>query len=817
MKHNVFFGISRRKVKIAILVVIVLVFLVWLFWRPVIWLTTPDVSEIVKKGFDGYGCILDREGKILRLFPNDAGDFMIYSPIGSFSKTLKDAIFAAEDRRFYYHAGFDPWAIFRAIWLDMKSRKIVSGASTITQQLIRLARPRPRTIMTKISELFMAAKLEMQWNKEKILEAYLNLIPMSGNLRGVGIGAQILFAKNVDVLSTAEAATLAAIPQSPSRLDPDSSKGAKLLLARRNWILREMKEISFIDGETASRSIGVSLGTRKKKYPCLAPHFVDWVVENSGNPHGSIVTSLDSQIQSKLESVLYSHKGRLARCGARQTAAMILDTRTMQILAMAGSFYYGMTEAGFNNGCTAPRSGGSILKPFLYALALEKGYTPSSVIPDTSQNYKTPKGDYLPYNADRRSYGPVTIRSALGNSLNISAVKMLNALGIKPFFQFLVDLGVFSMNEAARDKYGLGLAIGNPEVKLIALAQAYGALANQGRKVAITYKLQKPNFDERLFSESTAFLILDILSDPSARLLTFGNPKFFAFEFPVAIKTGTSTNFRDEWLFAVTPRLIIGIWVGNFDGSPTFGLSGATACGPIIHDLFEEIMTDRNKEWFNRPNDIVAVPVCGISGLLPSVFCPAQTVEMFKNEQKPSSLCSFHTGTNNRHELPPEYSDWIQSRRTKGITDPFILANGLEVTNPLMTGNLFTDGKRGVRLVNPIPQASTGFLFSVPIATFTSRLVVKSNEVMETGEGRLYIISPHNGDRFIMIPGEENITRLRVNPEKPIAEIIWLVDDVEIARVGPPYETFWELTHGEHTITALGPGEEAAQIQITVE
>jgi len=792
-------------------------------WKPAVRLLVPDAAGFVRAALaaDG-GAFLARDGTLLRLFTSPSGDIRLDTPLASCSPLLIDALLAAEDRSFFRHGGFDLAAICRAAWDNLLERRIVSGASTITQQVMRISRPRPRTLAAKVSELFLAARLEQQMSKREILSAYLNLAPMAGNLRGSWAGAYLLFGREPAALDLAQAATLAALPQSPSRLNPWRPEGAKRLKARRNWVLSRMAKLNLADPKTCAAAARKPLGIRPWKLPLACPHFTDWLFAETGTPTGRLTTSIDVDVQRRLENVLKSHRSRLARSGARQAAGLVIDTPTMSVLAMAGSQQWGPETGGFNNGCTARRSGGSILKPFLYALALEKGFSASSVISDTLQTFRTPQGDYLPVNADRRSYGPITVRSALGNSLNITAVKMLNALGGRTFYRLLASLGLLPPDEALADVYGLGLAIGNPELSMTSVAAAYGMLAHAGRRVALRATPGPASISFEIVSAATAWITLEMLADPSARLLTFGNPQFFSYPFPVAIKTGTSTNYRDAWLFGVTPRYIVGLWAGNFDGAPTYGLSGATACGPMAHDLLTELQSGGMSGWFRQPSSVVTAPVCGISGKRPTRFCPVRTTELFVRGSEPFEDCRFHERQGRFHELPPEYAGWLQARGISRTADPFVLAGGLELGDPLapLPGS-HPDGP-GVHLRNSASGsseiASSAIIPAPPVAaTAAGILRVSRPDTDAVGWGRISIVSPHDGDRFVRSTDEDNLVRLRAIPEAPLTEVIWLVDGLETARVGPPYEAFWPMQPGAHTITVLSPGEEAAQIRITVE
>jgi penicillin-binding protein 1C len=474
---------------------------------------------------------------------------------------------------------------------------------------------------------------------------------------------------------------------------------------------------------------------------------------------------------------------------------MIVDARKMEILALAGSVEFGPIAAGFNNGCVARRSGGSILKPFLYALAFEQGLYPSFVIADTMQPFKTPQGEYLPYNADRRDYGPVTIRNALGNSLNVSAVKMLNIVGIKDFFHLLVELELLDSFSGAADFFGLGLAIGNPEIRMVDLVRAYGVLVNEGRLRSLSFLANDKIVEKQAISPGSAYLIFDILSDPAARLLTFGTPAFFKFSSRWALKTGTSTNYRDSWLVACNRSFIIALWVGNFDGTPTRSLSGASACGPVVKNIVSALEASGNIEPVPVPAEISRVKVCSISGQKPGSFCKLTGFDLVDGDADSLPECQFHRSEKLGHELPADYARWIQHRARVNDADPFQLLGNLRSPDAWRIFGLPSE--------------------SEPVALASGPIVLQG-EPENAGWNNIKIVAPHDGDRFILA-AYDNFLHLRAIPEQPVEEIIWLVNGSEFIRTPPPYEAYWPMREGKIRITALSSGEAAAEVEILIE
>lgn len=768
----------------------------WVWRESMLPFICDDPLPFIEKHFADGGALTDRNGRILRVFPTGSGDFSVYSPLASHSAELIGAILTAEDRNFFQHPGFDAAAILRAAWQNVSNSRVVSGASTITQQLIRVVRPRPRNLATKISELFMAIRLEGSLSKDQILERYLNAVSMFGNVRGINMAANLLFGKSVEMLNLGESAALAAAIQAPGRFDPFSVAGNQRLMRRRTWVLNEMLRAGKCSAAQYQNAIAETIPTVRRRRPFNAPHFCDLAVALHGMPVGTRKTTIDMTLQNLLSTTLKAHLPRLMKRGALQAGGMIVDSRNLEILAMAGSAQYGPLAGGFNNVCVARRSGGSILKPFLYALALEKGYFPSFVIPDTMQTFKTPQGEYHPYNADRKSYGPVTIRSALGNSLNVSAVKMLNLIGIKSFYSLLVDLDLLAARAGAEDFFGLGLAIGNPELRMLDLAKAYAVLINGGDLKSLRFFVGQPQQSNNIFSPQTAYQVFDMLSDPSARLFTFGNPAFFKTTAPVAIKTGTSTEYRDCWLLAVNSRFVIALWVGNFSGAPSRALSGATACGPIYKNIIDYLESNYQIEAPKQPEGVRRQAVCSISGQLPGKFCPHVGFDLFAASGPQPENCSFHKSAGAAHDLPADYASWLGQRRKYLNVDPFRLADDTQVADPWNMNGLQK-------------SESTSVLASGPVLVESLHHSAARTDIR--------IVSPHDGDCYVMSSSQENFALLRAIPSQPVPEVIWLVNGSEFIRTPPPYEAYWPLTKGVHRICALTEGDMAAEIEIQVE
>jgi penicillin-binding protein 1C len=736
----------------------------------------PDYRNALQEQRLNTGTVItDRNDRILRLIPDSQERFTIWCELSKIPEPLKLCFLAAEDKRFPHHPGFDPLSLIRAVYTNLSRWKTVSGASTITQQVVRLIHPRPRTVRSKIIEFFSAIKMESQLSKDQILELHLNLSPMGRNVRGVGLAARKYFGKDVQSINLAECAVLAVLPRSPSRFDPRRELGKKRLIYEKDRLLERLAEFGWIQRDRLAFMLGDSVRFFDRPIPLEAPHLIDMVLRMEPSGRGVIKTTADLDLQRSVEQIIRSHRVRLAQLGIEQVGAVVASAGTSEIMALVGSLSYSEQYQGFNNAVTANRGAGSTLKPFLYALSLEKGMLPSSEIPDTFRSYKTPQGDYLPYNADRRWYGPVNMRSALGNSLNIPAVQVIRSVGVNDFYDLLDRLELVGPNAMKADYYGLGLAIGNIEVSLFRLAQAYMAFARGGVFRPLNLVANQDSYETRVFSKETSFLITNMLSDPASRLLTFGNPDYLDFKFPVAVKTGTSSKYRDCWIIAFTSKHVIALWGGNFSGRPTSGGTGS-ALGPILKNIVNHLYAAHPPEEFKQPPGIMEASVCWMSGKLAGPSCPYTTKELVPASFAEHPHCDLPHDSE-RHYLGPTYAQWLDRRESEQGRGRF----------RLMKPGAGSRNRFGIATRNPgWPKA-------------------------------IEIINPHNFNRFIMSRHNSGRVLFRAVPASVVEYVLWVMDGVEIARTPPPYEFSWQMLRGTHDVLAVTPNKDAAHITIHVE
>jgi penicillin-binding protein 1C len=636
---------------------------------------------------------LDRNGEPLRLTRDGDRPFQQLASLPEIPQALVSATLAAEDSRFWSHHGVDWRADLRAAWQLIWNRRIISGASTITQQTIKLGASRPRTVKTKIIETLQALRLEQVWDKQRILTEYLNRVDYGNYNRGCVAAARFYFAKPPRDLSAAECALLAGLPQSPARLNPRAHFAA----ARRRqvWILTRMSAEGWLTGDEFRRAWREPLRLARGGRAFAAPHFVDLLLEQGGVAAGSPVvrTTLDLPLNRFAGQTLRRRLDALQAEHAGEGAIVVIENQTGNVLALVGSRDYFSARAGQVNGAWAPRSTGSALKPFLYWLAFAKGATPASIVADVPTDFATSTGLFSPVNYDRHCYGPERYRMALANSLNISAVKVLDSVGgAAPLLDLLRRCRLSTLTQAD-DHYGLGLAIGNAEARLLELANAYACLARLG--VCLPYRLAPSapgqNAGVRVGDADAAWLIADILSDNDARAAAFGPESSLRFDFPVACKTGTSSDFRDNWAFGYTPEFTVGVWVGNFDGSPMRHISGVTGAAPILHDLFAYLHDHCGTSWYARPAGIVERGIDPLTGKLSSR--PDAVNEKFTEHLPPPASEMTDYDIAGRVRLGPEYRDWLAGA-DNWLAGRAVLrdtAPGLRVTFPLSGAILFLD------------------------------------------------------------------------------------------------------------------------------
>jgi penicillin-binding protein 1C len=595
-----------------------------------------------------------------------------------------DAVLAAEDKRFYSHHGIDWLASARAALTGITRGRIVSGASTITQQLVKISARRPRTLRAKLIEGLTALRLEQSWSKGQILAAYLNRLDF-GNLNiGLASAADYYFGKPVSDLSDAEAAFLAGLPKNPRKLNPHTAPDA----ARRRQltVLERMRANHQLDVARYDVAVAEPLTLRPPQRRFRAPHFVEMVLQQSPDaPAAELRTTLDFRLNEQVEKIVRDRLAQLREQNVRNAAAVVIDNATDDVIALVGSENYFEPGAGQVNGAWAQRSAGSALKPFTYLLALERGATPATMVADVRTSFPADGGFYRPENYNRRCYGPVRYRTALASSLNIPAVKVLVAAGgPAALHERLRECGLTTLNRSP-EIYGLGLTLGNCEARLLEMTNAYASLARLGEFRPWRVLTASSSSARRYSRPELVWQIADILSDNSARTLAFGMNSALRFDYPVACKTGTSTDFRDNWTVGFTPEFSVGVWAGNFDGAPMREVSGVTGAGPILHAIFDYLHTNYGTSWYRTPAGVVERTIHPLTGKLLANGDARGVREKFVADRLPEVESPSDYDSTGNVQLSAEYADWFQSAENS-VRDRAVLASAsdeLRITSPL--------------------------------------------------------------------------------------------------------------------------------------
>lgn len=585
---------------------------------------------------------------------------------------LIHAMLAAEDKRFFEHHGIDFAALVRAVTGNVRHGRVTSGASTITQQLVKISDPRPRTLSTKLLEAARAVRLEQLWTKDEILEAYLNRLDFGNMNIGVAAAADYYFGKPLKDLSDAEAAFLAGLPKNPTRLNPH--RNLAQAKHRQMTVLERMWDNGWLGADQFATASQERLTLQPRQRLFRAPHFVDFVMQElpPGAP-SKVGTTLDLDLNRFVEDTVKERLTPLREKNVHDGAVVVIDNRTGEVIALVGSENYFAPGTGQVNGALAPRSAGSTFKPFTYLLALERGATPASIVADVPAVFATTTGVYRPENYNKRCHGPLSYRLALANSLNIPAVRVLSFMGGAALLQARLRAWGMTTLEQPAEHYGLGLTIGNAETRLLELTNAYAALARLGEwrpyRVMLDPALEKHTdiatiplaAGHTAQTRDAAWLIADMLSDNAARMIGFGLHSALRFDFPVACKTGTSTDYRDNWAVGYTPEFTVGAWVGNFDGSPMREVSGVTGAAPIMHTVMDHLHARFGTTWFATPDNVVEREVQPLTGKLVTHARPEAVREKFLRDHLPPVESTEDYDAEGRVKLGPEYRAWMES------------------------------------------------------------------------------------------------------------------------------------------------------------
>ena len=748
--------------------------------------------------------VTDREGRPLKLTPVEDGRYRLFTELEAIAPVARQATLLYEDRRFFSHPGVDPIALVRAAWTTYMQRSRVIGASTITMQLARLRFDmNTRTPLGKLAQAGRAIQLERHYGKAEILEAYLNLAPYGGNVEGIGTASRVYFNKPASALDLGEALALVVVPQNPTARFPGRAAGRTKLLAARERLLDAWRTYGQpLDTEGIARANLDPVFRPPSRLPSLAPHFVRDHVGFTGE--AVIRTTLDLDLQTLLEDRIENHLARRRADGITNATAMLVDHRSMEVLALVGSAgFFDYAIAGQVNGARASRSPGSALKPLLYGLALDRGLIhPMTLLEDAPRRYAA----YAPENFDRGFMGPVFARDALIHSRNVPAVTLLAKFGAERFRNWLEEAGVAGLRPAG--DYGLALALGSGEATMEELVKLYAMLANRGlwRELVTapdsgapppSLALQSPNSNagKRLLSAEASFLVLDMLRDvprPQA------SPLAAAQRHSVAWKTGTSFGFRDAWSIGVVGNHVLAVWTGNFDGSANPALVGREAAAPLFFAIADSLDRETTREvWWTAAEtsgrlperlNLKLVEVCATTGDLPGPHCPRTARSWFVPGVSPIRESTVY------RKLRLDAGTGLRS------CDPN--APGQEAVFEFWPSNLRAVFRRaGIAIRRPPPWSPECGLETTSASGHPPRIASPQR----------FLLYHHAPD-----PGNPARVPFSAVADDDAQALFWFVNDRFVARTAAGDDYFWEPRPGRFSVRVVDDLGRAAMVPIRV-
>jgi penicillin-binding protein 1C len=593
-----------------------------------IWKTKSDLLPLPRSlTLDGSNIrkvqVLDRHNLPLTVTYQNRWNIHDYVPLHRIPSFLQQALVISEDQRFYHHQGVDWQARLHALVQNIKALRPVRGASTISEQVIRMWHPRPRTLWSRWLEGLEAARLEERFSKPDILEFYLNQVPYAAKRHGVVQAARYYFDRDLDTLSRKEMLALVVMVRAPGRFD--LHKGFTEIRGPLDQLADRLLQSGLIEAAQYDRIKHERFHIRNAELPIQASHFVHHIYQSQPPAFllnmGRLRTTLDSSLQYKIQTILDNRLHDLQKLKVSNGAVLVVDNQTHEVLAWVNGG--GGGERSWIDAITTPRQPGSTLKPFLYALAFERGWTAATMVADLPLAKPVGVGLHTYHNYSRTHYGPLRVREALGNSLNIPAVRTVQYVGVEAFLERLHDLGIQSLQQHPHF-YGDGLALGNGEITLLELVRAYCVLAQRGIYHSLRTVIRDDARDDsarRIFSPETSSLIGSILSDPEARKLEFGHGSLLRFPVQTAVKTGTSSDYRDSWAVGFNDRYTVGAWMGNLDGTVTDGITGSTGPALVLRSVFAELNRHRETRPLYLSPRLVKLDICSETGLVSDGVC----------------------------------------------------------------------------------------------------------------------------------------------------------------------------------------------------
>jgi penicillin-binding protein 1C len=815
------------KILIAVFLTLLILSGVWVFIR--VFSDLPNLESLPAHLHASSVRITDRTGRLLyEIIPQEGGRHAVI-PLEKIPVQLQQATIATEDANFYRNPGVDWKGIVRAFWINLQGGETLAGGSTLTQQVARnlLLSQQERyqqTLIRKAREVILAWQLTQRFSKSEILQLYLNQTYYGGLAYGVEAASQTFFGKPAADLDLAESALIAGLPHAPAVYNPYTD--LERAQERQKIVLQRMESEGFITAEQRQLAENEPLVLAASPYPLEAPHFVMMVrnqldllfTPEELSSFGSLTvrTSLDLDWQHVAERLVQKQIDELKITpdglghNLNSAALIAMDPETGEILSLVGSpDYQDATNAGAINMALAPRQPGSALKPILYALALDpdlpQPWTAATMILDVQTSFVThDKQAYTPTNYDLKEHGPVLVRQALASSLNIPAVQTLEHVGMKNLLDFAARLGISTFGDP--DNYDLSLALGGGDVRLIDLTTAYAAFTNGGYRLhpvailditdsasAVVYRA--PTLaKEQVIDGRLAWLITDILSDDQARLTGFGLNSILNLDRPAAVKTGTTSNFHDNWTIGYTPDLIVGVWAGNTNHEPMRDVSGVTGAAPIWHEFMRSVLSSQPEQAFTRPDGLVQVEICALSGLLPTPECPYRRMEWFIEGTQPV------------------------------MYDPFFKRVVIDTATGKLASELTPLERQRPQVVLDLPAQAYPWARSQGLRLLYDYQVEDSTSLQSRPASLLRIVSPASESIFQISVDTSLETQqipIEVTGEQSFSQVRLYLDGQLLKTFREqPYKTWWQLIPGNHQVLAQGTlsnGEEVSSQMVIFE
>ncbi len=722
--------------------------------------------------------VMDRNGNVLWMSLSTDDKYRIYEPLSAIAPEMTRATLLKEDRFYDFHPGVNPFAVARSIWQLVCGGRVRSGASTISMQVARLRyHLRTRSFTGKLTQMFRAIQIERHYSKQQILEAYLNLAPYGGNIEGVEAASEIYFGKPASKLTLPEAAALSVIPQNPARRELRVGSENAALTDAQNRLLT---------------ALGANPDTREfralseARHPFLAPHFTGQVLRSAAGRR-DIETTLDLDLQRIVEGRISSYIDTRRSLGVNNAAAMLVDTRGMQVLAQVGSANFGDETIDGQVDCTASaRSPGSTLKPFIYALALEQGLIhPLSILQDAPRSF----GSYNPENFDREFAGPITATDALARSRNIPAVTLASEISHPDLYEFLAQCGI----ELPHDEkyYGLALPLGGAEITMQDLVKLYGALANDGMLQPLEYELRAAQPQgRRVLTPEACFLTLEMLRTPRPEIADTGDIE------PIFWKTGTSNGYRDAWAIGVFDHYILAVWVGNADGRANPVFVGRTCAAPLLFQTIDSMRAAGRVHLgpHNPPPgaNLRREEFCAVSGALATPLCEHRVEGWFIPGISPITTCSVHREV---------FIDAATGMRLPAPDGVHQVRREIYEFWPSDLMKLFREAGLPRRRPPPYLPGS------------------RPDELTyQTGDPP-QIVSPRAGGVYELQasdPSRQQLT-LEARTEPDVDQVYWFADKQFIGAVSPRESLEWNPAPGSYSLTAVDDAGRAGTEQVEVE